>query len=168
MVKRRIARQELVYQDSQRPPVHGRRVALVLNDLGRKVLWRATEGVGLDRVLIVLVPQPLGKPKVDQLDMSVCVQQQVFGLHIPVRDSALFLVQVLEHEHDLGRIEARHLLIEPSVFAQVCKQLAARNVIEQEVEEVAIGKGGLETGDERVARYILEDLSLVPDMVDLF
>ena len=45
--ERRLPDQELVQQDAQRPPVDGGAVARVVDDLGREVLGRAAEGVGL-------------------------------------------------------------------------------------------------------------------------
>lgn len=40
--ERRVARHKFVYQDAQRPPVHCRRMALIMNDLWRKIFGRPT------------------------------------------------------------------------------------------------------------------------------
>lgn len=47
--KRWVPRQELVYQDSQRPPVHRSRVTLVMDYLRREIFWCAAQSVSLCR-----------------------------------------------------------------------------------------------------------------------
>lgn len=162
----RVPRQELVDEDAQGPPVDGGGVALVVDDLGGQVLGGSAEGVGLDRGGVA-VAEALGEAKVDELDVPVRVEEEVLGLHVAVGDAALLLVQVLEDEHDLGRVEARDFLVEAPELAQVREELAARDVVEQDVEEVAVREGGDVVGDEGVARDVGEDLALVADVVDL-
>ena len=161
----RIARQELVYKNPQRPPVHGRGVTLVVYDLGREVFGGAAQGVRLVGALAAAVhaastaatasaAEALGEAKVDELDVALLVEQEVLGLEVAVGNAVLKLVQVLEHEDDLGGVEAGHGLVEAAVLAQVAEELAAGHVVEQQVEEVAVGEGGEQVGDEGVAGHV--------------
>jgi hypothetical protein len=129
----RIARQELVNQDSQRPPIHGRGVALVLNHLGGEILGGAAERIRLDGVAGIAVPEALGEAKVDELDVAFGVEQKVLGLHVAVGDAALLLVQVFQDQDDLGGIEARCVLVEAAHLAQVSEELAAGYIVEEDV-----------------------------------
>lgn len=178
-----VARQELVYQNAEGPPVDGRGVTLVMYDLGGQVLWRPAEGVRLDGAVAVTgavadcccwcccLPQPsaqaLREAKVDKADVPLLVEQQVLGLEVAVGDAALGLVQVLEHEHDLGGVEDGHALVEAAVLAQVAEELAAGHVVEHEVQEVAVREGGAQVRDEGVARHLGQDGALVAHVVDL-
>lgn len=170
MPKRRVPGQELIDQDPQRPPIHSRGMSLVLNNLGRKILGRSTEGIGLYGVIplfIRVIPQPFGKPEVNQLDMSLLVQQQILRLQIPIGHPTLLFMQILQDQDNLGGVEPRHVLVESSPFPQVAEQFSAGDVVEQEVEEIGVGEGGEEVRDEGVARHVGEDCALVLDVVDL-
>ena len=70
----RVACQELIDEDPQSPPVDGRGVTLVVDDLWREILWRPAERVRLDRP-VPLIPQALREPKVHELDMAIRVDQ---------------------------------------------------------------------------------------------
>lgn len=145
-------------------------MSLVLNDLGREILWCPTECIRLDGVvslLIRVVAQPLGKPEVNQLDVSLLVQQQVLRLQIPIRHSALLFVQKLQDQDDLCGVEPSHVLVESAPFPQIAEEFSPGHIVEQEVEEICIGEGGEEVRDEGVARHVGEDCALVSNVVNL-
>lgn len=66
-------------EDAERVPVHGFVVPLLLNDLGREVVGRPTQR---PRCRIA----SLREPEVRYFDVSIDVEQYVFGLEIPVDD----------------------------------------------------------------------------------
>lgn len=142
-------------------------MALVLDDLGGQVLGGPAEGVGLDGPIVFTVTEALGKAKVDELDVAVLIQEEVLRLEVAVGDAALLLVEVLQHEDDLGGVEAGDGFVEAAQLAQVRKQLAARDVVEEHVEGVVVREGGDQPGDEGVTRDVGEDGALMADMIDL-
>ena len=162
----RIAGQELIDQNAQSPPVHCRRVALVMDHLGGEVLGRAAKRVSLHG-MVPIAAEALGKAKVDQLDVPVLVDEQVLGLEVSVGDAALLLVQVLQHEDDLGGVEAGDGLVEAPKLAEVGEELAAGDVVEEHVEGVVVGEGAEEVGDEGVAGDVGEDGALVAHVLNL-
>ena len=162
-----VPREELVDEDSQRPPVHRGGVALVMDDFGREVLRGTAQGVRLDRVARLVVSQALGEAKVDELDVALAVEEQVLGLHVPVGYPPLLLVQVLQDQDNLGGVEAGHVLAEPAELAQVGEELATGHVVEEDVEELVVREGGDEAGDEGVSGHVCQDLALVAHVVEL-
>lgn len=167
MPERGIPGQELIDQNSQRPPVHRGGVTLVMDDLRREILGRAAQSVRLFRVARLVVPQTLGETKVNQLDVPVGIQQQVFRFHVPVSYPSLLFVKVLKDQHDFGGVKPGHVFVEPAILAQVSEKLAPGHVVEEDVEEVAVRKRRHEVGNERMPSHIGQNLSLVADMVDL-
>ena len=121
--ERGLADEKLVDEDPQGPPVDGKPVAAVVDDLRREVLWRSAE-----RVCFV-VPDLFGKAEVDQPDVSFCVQQDVLGLQIAV-DDALHIMQILDGEGYLGGIESGGVFVEASRTSQVAKDLPAGAVVQ--------------------------------------
>jgi hypothetical protein len=79
----------------------------------------------------------------------------------------LLLVEVLEHQDNFGGIEPGRILVKPAKLAEVGKELAARDVVEEKIEICVVGKGRLEGGDEGMPGDVGEDLSLVTHMIDL-
>lgn len=170
MPERRVPGKKLVNQNAQGPPVHGGGVTLVMDNLGGQVLWGSAQGVRLLGSAVVAVPpaaEPLREAEIDELDVALAVQQQVLGLEVAVGHAVLGLVQVLEHQDDLGGVEAGHVLVEASVLAQVRKELAAGHVVEHNVEEVVVGEGGEHVCYKREPRHVGEDGALVAHMIDL-
>jgi hypothetical protein len=80
-------------------PVDRLVVALGRDDLGREVVGRAAQRPGDVRHLF-------REAKVGDLEVAVAVEQQVLGLEVAVDD--VHAVQVVEREHDLGRVELGH------------------------------------------------------------
>jgi hypothetical protein len=68
-----LSHEEFVYQDTKCPPIDCCTMACVPNDLGRQILGRATECVGLSILYF------LSKSKVDQLEVAFGVYEDVFG-----------------------------------------------------------------------------------------
>lgn len=126
----RVARQELVDEDAEGPPINGCRMTHILDHLGRDILGRTAQRIRLDRTAGTVTAQPLRKTKIDQLDMAPGVEQQVLGLEIPVGDAVLLLVQVLEDKHNFGSIKLGRGLVEAPELAEVTKQFAAGDVVE--------------------------------------
>lgn len=155
--ERRLAEQELVQQDAERPPVDGHAVARVADDLGRQVLRGAAEGVGL------ALAEPLREAEVHQLQVAGRVEEDVLGLQVTVGD-ALRFVQELEDQHDLGGVEARGRFGEAPRAPQVREDLAAGTVVEEHVEAVVVREGADQRGDEGVAGDGAERLALVADV----
>jgi hypothetical protein len=109
--KWRITSQELIYQDSQCPPVNRRRVTFRLDDFWSQILWRATQGIGFPLINVIksssinlsplggilsswrllTITKPLCKPKIYQFDMSICVQKQVLGFQVPIGHAFAFV-----------------------------------------------------------------------------
>ena len=73
-----ITSEKLKHEYSEGPVVGADIVALVQDDLGSDVFGSATEGPGFAADL-----QFLGEAKVNQLDVAVLIQKQIFGLKIP-------------------------------------------------------------------------------------
>lgn len=142
-------------------------MTLILDDLGREILGGAAERVGFDRVAGLGAAEALREAKVDQLDVAVLVEEQVLGLQVAIGDAILLLVQELEHEDDLGSVEAGHVLVEAAQLAEVGEELAAGNVVEQHIERIMVGEGGEQGRYEGVAGDVAEDGTFVPNVVDL-
>ena len=138
-----------------------------MDDLGGQVFGRAAQRIGFDGVLVIVISQPLGKPKIHQLDVPFGVEKQVFGLHIPVGDAPLGLVEILQYQNYLGSVEACHLLVEASVLAQVREQLAAGDIVQNQIQKVVVRKGADKAGYEGMARHVGENLPFVTNVVDL-
>ena len=76
----------------------------------------------------------LRKSKVGHLDVAVPVEKDVLRLEVTVKDAAL--VQVLEDERHLGGVETRCVVGKAARPSQVREELAADDVLEQQVEVV--------------------------------
>lgn len=71
----------------------------------------------------------LGEPEVDELEVALGVDEDVFRLQVAVCD-ALALVQELENQDNLGGVELGRRLVEAARAAEVAEDLAAGAVIE--------------------------------------
>ena len=99
----------------------------------------------------------LRKSKVGHLDVAVPVEKDVLRLEVTVKDAAL--VQVLEDERHLGGVETRCVVGKAARPSQVREELAADDVLHQQVEVLVVLEGAEEVDDERVVE-LLEDLLL--------
>lgn len=70
--------------------------------------------------------------------MAVGVEEEVFWLHVPVGYPPLMLVQVLQNQDNLGCVKAGCVLVKAAELAQVGEELAAGDIVEEDVEEVVV------------------------------
>lgn len=87
----------LVSEDSKRPPIDWLSVTLIEQDLWGQILRCATQSVG--SCLAILC-----ESKVSQFQVSFLIDQYVLWLQISV--DYILLMQVFEHETDLGGVES--------------------------------------------------------------
>ena len=73
--------------------------------------------------------QFLRKAKVNELEVSIGIDEHIFRLHISVRN-ALMIVEEFEDEHHFGNVEAGCILIKARSPPKVGKDLASRAVVE--------------------------------------
>lgn len=140
---------------------------LVLDHLWCKILWRTAERVCLAGP-VSFTAEAFREAKVYQLNMAILIEQEVFGLQISVGDPALRFVEVLQNEDKLGYIKSGSRFIETPHPPQVCENLSTRNIVEQHVDAVAVGKRGYKSRNERVSAHVAQDSTFVADMVQLF
>lgn len=106
------------HDEYEAEPVSRTVVAPALDDLGRDVLGGPAHGVGH----LVLAEADLRQAEICQLDVAVLVDENVLGLQVAVYD--IPLVQVLEGQQDLCRVELRHALGELLVAPQQIEQFS--------------------------------------------
>ena len=90
----------------------------------------------------------LRKSKVGHLDVAVPVEKDVLRLEVTVKDAAL--VQVLEDERHLGGVETRCVVGKAARPSQVREELAADDVLHQQVEVEGVLEGAAQVDDEWV------------------
>lgn len=85
----------LVDEYAEGPPVNSLAMALVQQDLGSEVFWGPAQSVGssLDY---------LGEAEVSEFEIAVVGNQQVLGFEIS--ENNIFIMQMLENQHDLGSV----------------------------------------------------------------
>ena len=124
---RRAPREHLIDEHPHRPPVDRLPMPLRLNNLGREVLGRTAQR---PRPILNL----LRKAKVGHLDVARLVDEQVLGFEVPVDYArAAVLVQVLEPQPNLRRVESPVLVLELAGLPWVRKQFAADNKLQKHV-----------------------------------
>lgn len=104
VVKWRDSDDHLVNQDAKSPPVQGLVVARAHDHLWGKILWSATERIGLFSILL----HNLGQSEICQHDVAIVVKQNVFWFKIAIDDVAF--VQVTDGECNLCCIKFSFLL----------------------------------------------------------
>ena len=72
-----------------------------------------------------------GKAEVDQSDMSIGIQEDIFGFQIAVND-AFGIMEELDRQGDFGRIKLGGVLVESSRSSKVTKYFASGAVIKLE------------------------------------
>lgn len=88
------------------------------DDLRRNVLWGAAHAISG----LILRVADLGQSKVGELDVPIAIQQDIFGLDVPVDD--IPGVQVLKCQEELGCVELGHLLVETTAAPEQVEQFA--------------------------------------------
>mmetsp|Transcript_5456 Transcript_5456/g.11302 ORF Transcript_5456/g.11302 Transcript_5456/m.11302 type:complete len:200 (+) Transcript_5456:808-1407(+) len=142
--ERCLRREALEGQDANAPPVGAEAMALVEDDLGSEVLWRAAQGP-------CAVLQDLGEPKVDHLDVAILVEEQVFRLEIPIYD--FMAVHVREDRDDRRGVELAHPVSQRRTLRQQREELAAQGQLEQHVQLALVLIGLHESQDEGVIHH---------------
>lgn len=99
-----LANEELVNQYPKRPPIHRKTMAAIVDDLRSKILGRSTECVGL------MIANLLGKPKVNQFDVSFSIKQDILRFEVAISYS-LNIMEVFNSQSDFGSIELRGVFI---------------------------------------------------------
>lgn len=117
-VEGREADDHLVGQDTKSPPVNGEGVALLVEDLGGKILWGAAEGEGLG-----VIVEDLGQTEIGQTDIAVFIHKNVLGFKISI-DNVLFM-QMSDGNSDLCGIETGSILCETGGCPQMHEQFTA-------------------------------------------
>ena len=125
----RLAKQHLVHEDAQGPPVHGAGVAPTLENLRREVLGGSAHRVAH-------ATHRLREPEVCDDSMTLGVKQDVLRLEVPVGD--VEAVQIREAGHDLRGVELDRGGGESVVHPHEGEQLTPRLEREQEVEVVNV------------------------------
>ena len=129
-------------------------VVLAAQDLGRDVVGRAAEGgggvAGADALLAHAV--------VGELDVALVVEEDVVQLQIAVDDA--LLVEEVERQRDLGRVEAGVLLGQAPLALHVEHQVAAAHELDDEEEARRRLEARVQPHQKRVVRRRLEDVLL--------
>ena len=125
----RLAKQHLVHEDAQGPPVHGAGVAPTLENLRREVLGGSAHRVAH-------ATHRLREPEVCDDSMTLGVKQDVLRLEVPVGD--VEAVQIREAGHDLRGVELDRGGGESVVHPHEGEQLTPRLEREQEVQVVNV------------------------------
>mmetsp|Transcript_53031 Transcript_53031/g.105427 ORF Transcript_53031/g.105427 Transcript_53031/m.105427 type:complete len:387 (+) Transcript_53031:747-1907(+) len=152
-VERWQASEHLEHERAERPPIHGLPVPNPLQDLGREVLGRPTEGARSVGCCYHL----LGEPKVCQADVADLIQQDVFRLQVAV--DHIEGMQVAEAEGDLRSVEAHTLDGESSLALESIEEFAARQVVEHHVKFALVLESEKHAREERMPD-LLEDVRL--------
>lgn len=124
------AADHLEEKGAERPPVHRLSMALVLQNLGGKILGGAAEGTraALGSRAGDLV---LGQAEVGQADVAVGVQQDVLGLQVAIDD--VRRVHGLQSHGHLSSIQSRPRFGKATVLLQPEEQLAAGHVVQNHI-----------------------------------
>lgn len=91
------------------------------NNLGREILRRAAQSP-------CAAFDALGESEVGHFDVTIRVDEQIFGFQITIQD--LQMMQVLECEHDLRAVESRVRLGEATHAPQMREHLATRHELQ--------------------------------------
>lgn len=110
------------------------------------------------------MPQQLGGPEVNHLDMSVGGEQHVLGLDIAVDDIAL--VEELQDLEHLRRVEGRRHQRQPTTMGQL-PQLAAGHQLQREVQGLHFLEGVIHVDDGGMA-HVAQHPALDEHLVLLF
>lgn len=102
-----------------------------------------------DQVMLTILDL-FRKPKVNQLQVPLCVDQDILWLEITVCHT-LLLVQELEDQHYFCSVELRSRLVEATRSSEVAKHFSPRTVVEKHVQGVRVLEASNKGCDERVS-----------------
>eukprot|EP01139_Manchomonas_bermudensis_P005649 Amastigsp_a175486_287.p2 type:complete len:380 gc:universal Amastigsp_a175486_287:226-1365(+) len=143
-VECREPREHLEEEHAEGPPVDGFVVAVALENLWRKILGGSAErprGLALAHALFA-------EPKVCDAHVAFVRDQNVLGLEIAVHN--VEAVEVLERARQLGSVELTALGREADFLLEMEEQLAAVDVVEDEIQLGVALERELEADNERV------------------
>lgn len=126
--KRQKAREHRKQDHSRGPHINATPVVqLALDHLGSGVAWRSTSSLESLSLLV-----GVGQAKVNQLQILLVVEQEIFRLQISVHNAQL--VQVLDRALDLLEEFASLFFLKLLLFDDVVEQLAPRYVLHDQEE----------------------------------
>mmetsp|Transcript_47189 Transcript_47189/g.111255 ORF Transcript_47189/g.111255 Transcript_47189/m.111255 type:complete len:388 (-) Transcript_47189:616-1779(-) len=147
VVERVVARDHLPRQRSERPPIHLLAVLLLLQLLGRHVELCASPGARAHGTACLL--RHLRAPEVCDHEVALRVDENVLGLQVTVHDAPG--VELLEGQHDLGRVQRVRLGFEGRVVDKHVQELAAGEVVHDQVQPALALEGVVHVDDVGVA-----------------
>ena len=153
---------DFVENDADRVEVGVVGVGLFQQDFGRHVAGRAAG------VFAVAVAEVARDAEVGDVQVAVGAEDEVLGFDVSVED--LHVVDVLEALEDAGDEELGFGFAE-GALAEVVAEVSALEVVEHEVEVVAVLEGALDVDEEAAEAWLLvveflEDHALVLDRAD--
>ena len=155
LLERRRANQELVQQDAELPHIDARVVLLPSHHFRRKIIERATKSRPAGRRRVH------GPPEVRELEVAVQADENVLRLDVAVNDVLrVAVVDCVRHLNDVTRCR---LLVEALCVAEHLEELAARGVLDDEVDARLVPEVSVEPDDVRVAEVGL-DLDLAAQL----
>ena len=155
----RQTRQKLIEKCTNLVIVKGSRVSATVQHLRANVLRTPTQRVGEIRLPEIL----LTESKVRQLDVTIKVYQNVFGLEVAIDD--VFGVKIFDGENDFGNNQASLFLCKVLPVAQMKEEFSGWAELEDQVEEVLGVESVFKVDNERVLQPH-QDISLEHDLLD--
>ena len=105
-----------------------------------------------------------GQPEISQLYVSGSVEQQVFGLQVPV--DYVELMQVLYTQDHLRQPKPSRLLLKVHLFLQQFPQITSRHILKHEHVAAFLVEGKMSLCQE-VPRNLFVDFVLLADQLEL-
>ena len=149
-----------ISEHAQTPPVDSEAVTRGLDHFWCQIFGCSAESVS-HTILCLL---HLAEAEICQFEMALRVEENILWLQVTIDDSVL--VEVSESQHDLGCIEARSVLSESNLVAEMEEKLAAIQKVGDEIQTFVGLKGVVELDNERMCD-LLHDVPLNLDLVRL-
>ena len=125
--ERRHSDQHLVQQDADGPPVDTEVVSRLIQHF-----WRHVFGSTADCGRQFVILKHFSQAEINQLDIAVLIEQDIFQFEVSVSDSSL--VQVPEAKNDLSGIELDSLLRKTLLLAEDLVELCSSDEGHDEVQ----------------------------------
>jgi hypothetical protein len=137
-------------------------MAAVHHDFGSTVAWSAAISVSS---IIFHIVEHLCKTKVDQLDVTLLVEEDVLWFQVPV--NYVHAMKLLDPEHDFSDVELGVLLTHEQVTLDDFHELSTRQKINDHIEVVLILERPIQVAAEIIWLEIGQNLFLILDVLDL-
>ena len=157
----RLARQHLVHEDTQGPPVHRLGVSPTLENLRSQVLWGPAHGVAHSACAARRPGHGLSEPEVSEDCVTLGVEEDVLRLEVSVGD--VEAVEIREAADNLRGVELDSGWRESVVHPHEGEQLAPGLEGEEEVEVVRVLPALGERYQKRVVDFLNISLILSDD-----